>query len=300
MPKTIYLKKLTSDKSKTLLCGFKKHLKETDRGSSVRSYVGDVQRFSDWLVNKFGSANIQAVSPLDIVQYRQELQDKCKSPSTINRALIAIRIFFGWLVREKVIRDNPADGIKQVAVASKTQPKWLDRSQQAALVRAVRTGGHARDHAIVLTMMHAGLRVSEVCALDKSNIIISDRAGRVIVRQGKGNKYREVPLNKTIRRVLSHWLIEHSEGPLFPNRNNKPISERGVFNLVAKYAYDAKLEDVTPHTLRHTFCKNLIVMGVPIDQVALMAGHSSLEVTKRYTVPSVDDLQAAIEKTAWE
>lgn len=51
------------------------------------------------------------------------------------------------------------------------------------------------------------------------------------------------------------------------------------------YTYQAKLEDVTPHTFRHTFCKNAIDMGIPIDQVAMMAGHSSLDVTKRYTVP---------------
>ncbi|MDA8336688.1 MAG: site-specific integrase, partial [Peptococcaceae bacterium] len=55
-----------------------------------------------------------------------------------------------------------------------------------------------------------------------------------------------------------------------------------------------------PHALRHAFCKNLIDLGVPIDQVAVLAGHSSLDVTRRYTVPSMADLQAAVEKTSWE
>ncbi len=300
MSKTVYLAKFTSDKLEALLGDYEKHLRETDRASSVKSYLGDIRRFIGWGTEKYDSFNIQGISPLDIVEYRQRLQDKGRKPGTVNRALISIKIFFNWLTKEKIVRDNPAEDINQVAVATKPLPKWLNRNQQASLVRAVRDKGSLRNEAIVFIMLHVGLRVSEVCALGRGDIIISERAGRITVRTGKGNKYREVPLNKTVRRILSRWLIENPEGPLFPNRHKKAIGERGVFNLVTDYAYAAELEDVTPHTLRHTFCKNLIDMGVPIDQVALMAGHSSLEVTRRYTVPSMKDLEIAIEKTAWE
>lgn len=300
MSDAIYLVKFSSDKLDVLLSGYIMHLKETDRASSIKAYLGDVRRFVNWIAKKYGNFNARGVTPLDIVEYRQELQDAGKAPATVNRALISLKVFLGWLQKQGEIKDNPAEDIKQVAVVTKPLPKWVDRNQQASLVRSVRKEGNIRDEAIILTMLHVGLRVSEVCALGRGDIIISDRAGSIKVRAGKGNKYREVPLNKTIRRVLSRWLIENPKGPLFPNRHNKAIGERGVFNLVTGYAYTAELKDVTPHTLRHTFCKNLIDIGVPIDQVALMAGHSSLEVTKRYTVPSVDDLQAAIEKTAWE
>lgn len=83
-------------------------------------------------------------------------------------------------------------------------------------------------------MLHTGLRVSEVCTLDRADIFISERAGSIIVRAGKGNKYREVPLNKTIRGVLSRWIEANPEDPLFPNRHGKAIGQRGVFNLVAE------------------------------------------------------------------
>jgi integrase/recombinase XerC len=73
-----------------------------------------------------------------------------------------------------------------------------------------------------------------------------------------------------------------------------------VFNIVSDYAYLTGFKDVTPHTLRHTFCKTSIEMGTSIDQVALMAGHSTLDITKRYTTPSMDDLQKAVERIAWE
>lgn len=306
MGKTVYLQKFTSEKLDAQLKGFENHLKETDRAGSVRIYLGDVRRFAGWITDKYGSFNAQAVTPLDLVEYRNYLQGqkgrkgKSAAPATVNRALTSLRVFFAWLKDSGQVKDNPLEGIRMVPEGGPPAPRWLKRTEQMALMRAVRESGNTRDEAIIALMYHAGLRVSEVCALERGDIRISERAGQVTVRKGKGNKYREVPLNKTIRRILARWLEENPEGPLFPNRHGKPISTKGVFNLVAEYAYRAKLEDVTPHTLRHTFCKNAIDMGTPIDRVALMAGHSSLDVTKRYTTPSMADLQEEVEKWAWE
>jgi len=213
---------------------------------------------------------------------------------------VALRVFFAWLVKGGLVRSNPLEDIKPVATGGTPAPKWLARREQTALVHAVQADGSLRDMAIVAVMLHAGLRVSEVCALDRGDIEISERKGAVIVRHGKGNKYRTVALNKTVRRVLSDWLLANPAGPLFPNRYGRPISVSGVEKMVARYAYQAKLEGVTPHSLRHTFCKNLVDLGVPIDQVAMLAGHSSLEVTRRYTAPSMADLQAAVDRAAWE
>lgn len=304
LAKTIYLANFGSDKLENLLAGFERHLKETDRGPSARSYMGDVKRFASWM-QKRGGFNICAASPLDMIDYREYLQEyggrngTGAAPATVNRALISLKIFFNWLKKEGQINDNPAENTKPVAVAAVPAPKWLDRNQQAALMRTVRDSGKTRDEAMVGLMLHAGLRVDELCSLRRDDITISDRSGQVAVT-GKGNKYREVPLNSTIRKILQRWLDENPEGPLFPNRYQKAISTRGVFKVVAEYAYHAKLVGVTPHTLRHTFCKNAIDRGIPIDQVAAMAGHSSLDVTKKYTTPSLADLQAAVERLAWE
>jgi len=248
---------------------------------------------------------MQAVSPLDLVEYRAYLQQHGgrqktgAAPATVNRALVSLKIFFNWLVKKRQINASPAEDIKSVAVATTPAPKWLDRNEQARLMHAIRKGGSARDEALIGMMLHAGLRVSELCSINKEAIQISDRKGQVAVT-GKGNKYREVPLNITIRKILQPWLEQNQTEVLFPNRYGKPISSRGVFKLVAEYAYQAKLENVSPHTLRHTFCKNAIDYGTPIDQVAIMAGHSSLDVTKRYTTPSMADLQDAVERMAWE
>ncbi len=295
----------SSDKLEPLMQEFESYLMATDRGRSVRAYVGDVSRFIKWSISKYDSFTINATSPLDLVEYRTYMQQNGghkgygAAPATVNRALISLKIFFSWLKREGQIKDNPSEDIKMVAIANTPVPRWLTRSQQARLIRAVRQYGGTRDEAIIGLMLHAGLRVSELCNAKRGDLYITAKGGKICIT-GKGNKYREVPLNSTIRKILSGLLNKYPTGPLFPNKHGKGISTRGVFKMVTGYAYIAKIEGATPHTLRHTFCKNAIDMGISIDQVAAMAGHSSLDVTKRYTAPSQDDLQKAVEKLSWE
>jgi len=219
----------------------------------------------------------------------------------VNRALISISVFCKWAVREGLITIDPTVHIKPVAEAA-LAPRWLDRRQQAAFMRAVQAGGNLRDLALCGLLLHAGLRVSELCALNRDDLELHDRSGWVTVRWGKGNKQRRVPLNVTIRRILQTYLptLPPDQVALFASERAERITPRGVQYLVSRYAYLARLQGVTPHTLRHTFCKNLIDQGVSLEQVATLAGHSSLDVTRRYVTPSAHDLQAAVERTAWE
>ncbi|GBF35421.1 integrase-recombinase protein [Desulfocucumis palustris] len=310
MPQVNYLKKFGIKNLDCLLDGFKAHLQFTDRSASSDTYLGIVKAFAGWMNTKYGDFNPASVSPLDVTEYRGYLQNqkgrkgKPMSPLTINKKIVSLRVFFTWLEKSGQVRDNPVSGVKQIALANKSVPKWLNRNEQAALIHAVQDGGNLRDMAIVGIMLHAGLRVSEVFVLDRADIEISHRKGVVRVRRGKGNKYREVPLNKTIRKILVDWMNmnPNQEVPLFPNRYGRAIGVQGIEKLFSYYVNRArpKLDNVTPHSLRHTFCKNLIDSGVSLDQVAMLAGHSSMDVTKRYTAPSMNDLQAAVEKTAWE
>lgn len=288
-----------------IVCRFAMYLQEKDMKSSAVSYAGDVKKFIRWCTGRYASFSPQEISPLDIVNYRDHLQDYGgrkggkAAPATVNRALVSLKIFFGWLLEKGEIPYNPAADVKPVRTVQKPSPKWLSRSEQAAIMRAVKAGGNPRDEAMIGLMLHAGLRISELCFLKRDDIEIAPRSGSVRVR-GKGNKERIVPLNVTIRKILECWFRENPGDPLWPNKYGKPISVRGVRKLFNEYAYDARLKGVTPHTLRHTFCKNLVDSGVSIDQVAMLAGHSSLDVTKLYTAPSEKDLQTAVEKIAWE
>jgi len=295
MGNVAYLKKLCSENLPVIFAGaFAAHMRETDRGNSAHIYAGEVRRFGKWAAERCGEFQPQSITPLDLVEYRRWLQERGRAPATVNRILTTLRVFFAWLEETGQVKGSPAKGIKSVAVNEEMAPKWLTRREQMSFVHAVRG---PRDHAMVALMLHVGLRVAEVCALKREDIQISERKGTV--RQGKGNKFREAPLNKTARKILSDWLALNPEGPLFPTKFGKPIGTRGARKMVGECAYRAKIE-ATPHTLRHVFCKNLVDQGVPLDMVARLAGHSSLDITKRYTAPSMQDLQDAVERTAWE
>ena len=120
--------------------------------------------------------------------------------------------------------------------------------------------------------------------------------------EGKGGKYREVPLSKEVRVALSSYLrMREEDGShrLFLGQRG-PLNVPGVQYLVAKDAYQVRLPAVTPHTLRHTFGKNLVDAGVSLEQVAALLGHESLDTVMIYTKPSHGDLEKAVRKAAGE
>ncbi len=286
-----------------LLTDFAIHLKSIDSSDhTVRSYVNDLKSFVKWYVETTGADPVVTeIGPLDIAEFKRYLLTKGRKPATINRAIVCLSRFFLWLVNQGLVKDNPAKNVKRVP-ENKSAPKSLERKEIMRLMRAVQGSGKTRDLAIVTLLLHTGVRVSELCNLEIEDIVLKERSGSLTVRSGKGNKWREVPLNSTVRRALSTWLAERGPGPgrLFTGRKGGKITERNVEYLITKYAYEARLEKVTPHTLRHCFCKNLIDAGVSLDRVALLAGHSNLNTTARYTMAGVMDLQRAVQELEWE
>ncbi len=110
-----------------------------------------------------------------------------------------------------------------------------------------------------------------------------------------------MPLNVDARKALQAYLEDWSEvdgDHLFVGQRGKHLRSMGIYYLVRRYAYDARLEEVTPHTLRHTFGKNLVDVGVPLDRVVQLLGHESVDTTGIYTTPSEQDLQREVEKVA--
>ena len=196
---------------------------------------------------------------------------------------------------------NPTEGISKVEEV-KPAPKWLDKLAQYALLRAVQERGKSRDVALITLMLHTGLRVSEVANLKVADVKMSERKGTVTVRGGKGGKFRTVPLNADARKAVQTYLEERLDvengQPLFLGQRGKTLKSAGIYYLIQRYAYDARLEEVTPHTLRHTFGKNLVDAGVSLDRVAQLLGHESVDTTRIYTTPSEQDLQREVEKVA--
>jgi integrase len=128
-----------------------------------------------------------------------------RRPTTVDRRLAALRNFFTWARASELLEEPPTDSVQGVGSSSQS-PRSLEKPQVGKLIRAVERPGNKRDLAIVLNLRHTGIRVSEFCSVTLSDIELSERKGSVIVRSGKGSKYRVLPLNVDARRAIADYL----------------------------------------------------------------------------------------------
>lgn len=299
-----------------LLQDYRDYLYEQDKSEqTVKAYMTDLRSFSRWFQHINGAALVlDSITPMEIIEYRNALLDWGKKPSTINRSLISISSFCQWAQQNDLILNNPAEGIRTVA-EEPLAPRALDRKEQLALLRAVRRSGKLRDLAIITMLLHTGMRVSELCNLRVSDIRISTNRNMITVREGKGTKRRNIPLNSSIIRVLKDYLntLDGTKQPtsiiganpererfLFYGQKRMPLTDRGVRYVIYKYAYEAKIGNLSPHVFRHTCAKNLIDAGQSIDRVSKILGHSNINTTAIYTMPTEHDLHITMESISWE
>ena len=268
------------------------------------AYRLDLRHFAGWFAQTVGETfSPEAVTPTDVREYRGHLVNvEKRQPSTVNRRLAALRRFFQWAKATGLVKELPTENVKGIA-SSPRSPHWLDKRDVDRLIRAVERHGNTRDLAIVLTLRHTGIRVSELSSLMLGDVEASERKGTLTVRSGKGNKFRVLPLNVDARRAIAAYLDVRptvSAEHLFVGQRGQGISSRAVELLVTKYARLSGLEDVTPHTLRHSFGKHALDAGADLVSVSALLGHQRLETTAIYTTPSQRDLERVVEKLEQE
>jgi len=211
------------------------------------------------------------------------------SPASVNQALAALDHLFRFLGLGAAIV-----GREELPRAA---PRALDVEQQRALLQAAEEST-ARDRAVVALLLFTGLRLSEAAALALADVRISARKGRVMVRSGKGDAYRELELNALVRGMLDEWLADRAkiagDGELsfFVSRSGGALSSRSLDLAVRRVAARAGLS-LSAHVLRHTFVTGLVRAG-NLVLVAELAGHRRLETTRRYSLPSQADRHKAV------
>lgn len=290
---------MSDRRTAAVLRRFARYLERAERSpATVKHYLSDLRGFAAW----FRETNNLALEPkhvtrTDLREYKRHLvRTRRLKPSSVNRKLATLRAFLGWAVEGRLIPDGKAPAMPRSVRQTRSGPRWLGRREVRELLKAVERGGIARDVVVVTILLHTGLRIQELCELDWSDISLRPRGGKLVVRSGKGERRREVPLNKDARESLrSLGYAEHAgtERPVFWGQRG-PLTPRGVQNLFSKYTRRAGLDGVSPHSLRHTFCKQLINAGASLQEVAALAGHESLETTRRYCEPSAQDLARTV------
>ncbi|KAB2350387.1 tyrosine-type recombinase/integrase [Actinomadura rudentiformis] len=271
---------------------------------TVTNYLSRVRQYLAWLeVAALDGDPLTDPAARDWAarDYRAHLLTVLKrKPATVNAHLTAIDDF------NRRIGLGPA-AAKRLGLPN-LAPRALDQRAQVRFLREVERSP-ARDRAMAYTAFYAGPRIHELVALNVDDLRISARKGVLIVRMGKGGKYREIPLHPKLRAELQTWLTERAALPgsgagtgsaaLFLNARGGRLSARAATGVLNGIADRAGLtvgadEDFTTHVLRHTLGTTLARRGVDVVTIAELLGHS-LETARRYTLPTHADRQAAID-----
>jgi site-specific recombinase XerD len=298
-----------------MLAGYDSWLKRQPLAARSRdAYLAQVRDFVTWLAGSEHGAPALADSHVRdwaVRDYKRFVKTtKRWGPASVNQALAAIDNFYRsrGAGRPEVAREDLAQ----------TAPRALSEAEQRTFLRFVEACPSARDRAIATVFFYAGLRLSELGALDVTDVAVSARRGRVKIRTGKGDAYREVPLNSPCRYALDAWIVARADqvaaraeagggngaktaetSALWLSRSGTRMSTRAVDFVIRRLASDAGLE-LSAHVLRHTFVTNLIRSGTDVVLVAEIAGHRRLDTTRRYSLPSQADKDAALEAVVVE
>lgn len=267
--------------------------------NTLEAYRRDLEKFSLFL-KESGVTQFSFVSQENIVSFLGLLKAGEYATSTVSRALIAIKVLFRFLKREKVIDANIALYLESPKIWQLI-PEVLSHEEIDLLLNAPNkeemTG--ARDSAILEVLYSSGLRVSEVCHL--SIYSIDDDYVRVF---GKGRKERIVPISQRAVRAVDHYLTQfrsqfdsEKETRLFLSKNGSPIDRIMVWRLIKGYAKLVGIKkNISPHTLRHSFATHLLDHGADLRIIQEMLGHASISSTDRYTHVSRSHLKEAFNR----
>jgi integrase/recombinase XerD len=271
--------------------------------NTLDAYRRDLGRYQGFLggrgivdVARAGEADIAAfVATLSASEYAP---GKGYRPSSVARALAAVRSFHRFLVLEGEAEADPAEGVARPKVP-RNLPRPLTVDEVAALVAAPGQDGPValRDRAILETLYGAGLRISELVALDVDDVDLEEGSVRAV---GKGSKERIVPLGRLAVKALEAYLTRsrpalaapRSRGALFLNRRGGRLTRQGSTNIIKDMARRAGIRKrVTPHMLRHSFATHLLEGGADVRVVQELLGHASLATTQIYTLVTQDRLR---------
>jgi integrase/recombinase XerD len=257
--------------------------------NTVEAYLRDLRRMGDFAASR----GIRDPARLTRVQLREFvflLKDLGLSPSSIRRSVSAIRTYYGFLLGEGRVKDDPSDRLESPR-RGRVLPETLSVSEVEALLASPKVEQPLawRDRSLLELAYGAGLRVSELCSLGLTDLLLTENLIRVF---GKGSKERLVPIGRSVIGAVSVYLHTmrpeldrgKSKGRVLLNARGEPLSRVGAWGVVKRAAERAGItKRVTPHTLRHTFATHLLEGGADLRAVQEMLGHADLSTTQIYT-----------------
>jgi integrase/recombinase XerD len=256
---------------------------EGKSSNTISTYHQELKKYEKWLQDY--NQELEDITQKDVQDYILFLEKKGKSPTTTDKVLGVIRTYAKYLKRPAITFD-----IKIKQGTKREEIETLSKEECETLLSEVRGSENKRNTAIVYMLLHTGIRVSELCALNISHIDFSAKQVNILDTHGDN---RIIPLSEELIEHLSFYLDAFQpKEAVFVSKNNERLTERSVQYMLKKYHINAQ-------KLRHTFCQQLIDKGVSLEVVSKLAGHRDINVTKRYAKSRVPDteFEKAIRRT---
>lgn len=290
------------------------------KGSSentIKRYLRSVRHFTKFHESTNNDTNESIdylnVMPGDLQDWKNHMTNELKySDSTANNYMDCIKPFFLFLVEIKAIKRSPAALLKKIKIQNIETVKWLTTKEEANLCFIVENSQDywnnewlfIRNKTAFYFMLKAGLRISEVVALDLDDI----SNGFIYVRHSKGGKTRRIYMSRDLAEIYLEYLPyrekriaegkvqEGSKNAIFLGERGNRFTVNGLAKVMIEISKFSQIPDLSAHTLRHTFAHNLAITGASVTEIADIMGHDSLQTTRIYLKTSADEQAAAIEK----
>lgn len=271
--------------------------------NTTESYRRDLVKFTNFL-DKTGLSSLDRVKRSDITDFLMGQKDKNLTATTLSRNLVAIKMWFRYLAREKLIKED-VTGIIESPKIWKKLPDALSVDEVEAFITApnLKDPQGIRDRAFLELLYATGMRVSEAAGVQLKDLNMD--LG-VIKCMGKGQKERIVPLGNKAKEAITRYLEKVRPGlikknpaqpNIFVNRFGGSISRQSLWSIVKANAAKARIKKkLTPHTLRHSFATHLLERGADLRIVQELLGHANISTTQIYTHINKDRLKSIHQK----
>ncbi|MCC6442159.1 MAG: site-specific tyrosine recombinase XerD [Armatimonadetes bacterium] len=283
---------------------FLNHL-SVERGladNTLQSYRNDLGQFLAFLEER--GLDFGGVSPETLTAYTARLKQRGMAQTSVMRKLSALKMFFRYLYRERVVLKDPTESIESVKKTGHL-PDTLTPDEVSRLLAQpdLSTPEGLRDRAMLEIMYASGLRVSELVGLEVADI---DLPAGMLRCFGKGSKERVIPFNNVAAEYLSLYLEkgrprfakEEAVPGLFISHRKQKLSRVAFWDSLKRYAAQAGIrKEVSPHTLRHSFASHLLEGGADLRAIQAMLGHASISTTQIYTHLQKSHLKEVYKKS---
>lgn len=272
-----------------ILTSYKEYMNLKVGEKTIIAYSSDIIMFLEYLQSK-GVKRLGHIKGQMIVSYLGYRKSLGNSNASLNRYRMSIKSLFVFLRITDAVQDDIMLKVPTPKISQKAP--YVPTVSEIEAILAIPTS--LRDKAILELLYSSGLRASELCDLD-----IRDLSGNtILVRKGKGDKTRTVPLTKQAYNTISTYIQERGTqvGPLFQTLMGKKLRRQLLSKIVNNYAKKAGIEGVTTHTLRHACATHLLDQGADLRLIQEVLGHSSIVSTQRYTQLSSNKIQEMFQQ----